>query len=108
IKKPSPNGCGKYPIRPPARPGVAGRDGAGRDGRGMKGAALAPASVRDPLLRGAYERCRQLNARHGKTYYLATKLLPPAKRPAVHALYGLARWADDIVDDVAPGTPPRQ
>lgn len=58
----------------------------------------------DPLLRTAYERCRQLNAKHGRTYYLATKLLPPARRPAVHALYGLARWADDIVDVAPPGT----
>jgi 15-cis-phytoene synthase len=58
----------------------------------------------DPVLRGAYERCRQLNAEHGRTYYLATKLLPRDRRPAVHALYGLARWADDIVDLAPPGT----
>jgi 15-cis-phytoene synthase len=67
-------------------------------------AGLGAAAVQDPLLRTAYERCRQLNARHGRTYYLATKLLPRAKRPAVHALYGLARWADDIVDLAPPGT----
>lgn len=67
-------------------------------------AELDAAAVRDPLLRAAYERCRQLNARHGRTYYLATKLLPPARRPAVHALYGLARRADDIVDEAPPGT----
>jgi phytoene synthase len=74
----------------------------------MTRAELDAASVRDPRLRTAYERCRELNARHGKTYYLATKLLPPARRPAVHALYGLARWADDIVDEVPPGTPAGQ
>lgn len=68
-------------------------------------AELDAASVRDPRLRAAYERCRQLHARHGRTYYLATKLLPRARRPAVHALYGLARWADDIVDQVPAGTP---
>jgi phytoene synthase len=67
-------------------------------------AELDAAAVRDPRLREAYERCRLLNARNGRTYYLATKLLPRAQRPAVHALYGLARWADDIVDDVPPGT----
>ena len=50
-------------------------------------------------LRAAYLDCRALNARHGKTYYLATLLLPPAKRPAVHALYGFARWVDDVVDE---------
>ena len=52
-------------------------------------------------MRASYERCRELNAQHGKTYYLATLLLPPAKRPYVHALYGFARYADEIVDDLA-------
>ena len=28
-------------------------------------------------------------------------MLPPAKRPFVHALYGFARYADEIVDDLA-------
>ena len=42
----------------------------------------------------------ELNAAHGKTYYLATLLLPPHKRPYVHALYGFARYADEIVDDL--------
>ena len=27
--------------------------------------------------------------------------MPPAKRPFVHALYGFARYADEIVDDLA-------
>jgi phytoene synthase len=31
---------------------------------------------------------------------LATLLLPKAKRPHVHALYGFARYADEIVDDL--------
>ena len=48
----------------------------------------------------SYELCRSLNAKHGKTYYLATLLLPPKKRPYVHALYGFARYADEIVDDL--------
>ncbi|MET9552178.1 phytoene/squalene synthase family protein [Streptomyces sp. NPDC006645] len=61
---------------------------------------LDAAGVTDPSLRAAYARCRLLNARHGKTYFLATRLLPVARRPAVHALYGFARWADDIVDDL--------
>lgn len=52
-------------------------------------------------MRVSYEMCRELNAQHGKTYYLATLLLPPAKRPYVHALYGFARYADEIVDDLA-------
>ncbi|MEU7563439.1 phytoene/squalene synthase family protein [Streptomyces eurythermus] len=65
---------------------------------------LDAAGIDDPALRAAYHRCRALNARHGRTYFLATRLLPIARRPAVHALYGFARWADDIVDALAPGT----
>lgn len=53
------------------------------------------------LLQASYEECKRLNALHGKTYYLATLLLPAAKRPPVHALYGFARYADEIVDDLA-------
>ncbi|GAA3962814.1 phytoene/squalene synthase family protein [Streptomyces marokkonensis] len=61
---------------------------------------LDAAGITDPSLRAAYTRCRLLNARHGRTYFLATRLLPADRRPAVHALYGFARWADDIVDDM--------
>ncbi|MFT9669134.1 phytoene/squalene synthase family protein [Streptomyces rhizosphaericola] len=61
---------------------------------------LDAAAVHDPVLRAAYARCRALNARHGRTYFLATRLLPVDRRPAVHALYGFARHADDIVDDL--------
>jgi 15-cis-phytoene synthase len=61
---------------------------------------LAAAGITDPALAASYETCRRLNAAHGKTYYLATLLLPPCKRPYVHALYGFARYADEIVDDL--------
>lgn len=61
---------------------------------------LDAAGVTDPALRAAYAHCRRLNARHGRTYFLATRLLPLERRSAVHALYGFARWADDIVDDL--------
>ncbi|MFS8100067.1 phytoene/squalene synthase family protein [Lentzea alba] len=46
----------------------------------------------------AYAACRRINARYGKTFFLATRLLRPEQRPAVHALYAFARWADEIVD----------
>ncbi|GDX31525.1 phytoene synthase [Actinomycetes bacterium] len=67
----------------------------------MRSRDLDAAGITDPDLRASYELCRQLNAAHGKTYYLATLLLPPGKRPYVHALYGFARYADEIVDDLA-------
>ena len=60
------------------------------------------AGVRDPALREAYRRCRTLNAQRGRTFFLATRLLAPQQRPAVHALYGFARRADDILDDFDP------
>lgn len=50
----------------------------------------------------SYAQCRLLNKRHGTTYYWSTYLLPRAKRPHVHALYGFCRYADDIVDDLGP------
>ena len=52
-------------------------------------------------LEASYAECKRLNSLHGKTYYLATLLLPKAKRKYVHALYGFARYADEIVDDLA-------
>lgn len=60
------------------------------------------------LLSQSYEECKRLNALHGKTYYLATLLLPAAKRPPVHALYGFARYADEIVDDLASTLTPEE
>jgi 15-cis-phytoene synthase len=62
---------------------------------------LDAAGITDPVLRASYEECKRLNSLHGKTYYLATLLLPAHKRPFVHALYGFARYADEIVDDLA-------
>lgn len=46
----------------------------------------------------SYARCRALLAEHGRTYFLASRLLPRAKQPAVWALYGFARYVDDLVD----------
>lgn len=64
----------------------------------MIGSELDAAGVHGDALREAYQRCRALNAEHGRTFFLATRLLAPAQRPAVHALYGFARRADDVLD----------
>ncbi|HTX96219.1 MAG TPA: phytoene/squalene synthase family protein [Mycobacterium sp.] len=63
---------------------------------------LDAAGIDDPRLREGYRRCRELNAAHGRTFFLATRLLAPDQRPPVHALYGFARYADDILDDLDP------
>ncbi|MDQ6938470.1 MAG: phytoene/squalene synthase family protein [Actinomycetota bacterium] len=69
---------------------------------------LDAAGITDPRLRSDYQHCRRLAAGHGRTYFLATRLLPPERRSAVHALYGFARTADEIVDDTADGRGPHQ
>ena len=74
----------------------------------MISSELHAAGVRDPELRDAYRRCRTLNSQHGRTFFLATRLLAPQQRPAVHALYGFARRADDILDDFDPARDDRR
>lgn len=64
---------------------------------------LDAADIHDSRLREAYRRCRRINAAHGRTFFLATRLLAPDQRPPVHALYGFARYVDDILDAVDPG-----
>jgi phytoene synthase len=59
---------------------------------------------RQAQLDAAYRYCAAIAARHGKSYHLATRLLTPGRRPAVHALYAAARTADDLVDH--PGADP--
>ena len=52
----------------------------------------------------AYRACRRLQRRHDPTFWCATRCLPRDVRPAVHALYGFVRGADEIVD--GPGRLP--
>jgi 15-cis-phytoene synthase len=63
---------------------------------------LDAAGIQDARLRLGYRRCRELNAAHGRTFFLATRLLAPDQRPGIHALYGFARYADDILDELDP------
>ena len=60
-------------------------------------ASLVPDANRGYLL------AEDITRRAGRTYYLASRMLPAADRRAVFALYAYARMADDIVDD--PGRP---
>ncbi|WP_020657743.1 phytoene/squalene synthase family protein [Amycolatopsis benzoatilytica] len=67
---------------------------------------LDAAGIAEPALRAAYTECRRINAHHGRTFFLATRLLPARARPFAHALYGFARMADELVDNPEPGTDP--
>jgi 15-cis-phytoene synthase len=68
--------------------------------------ALDAAGIEDPRLRAAFEVCRRPPPHHGRTRHLATRLLPPAKRPYLWALDGFARYADRFGD--SPADPPPQ
>jgi len=60
------------------------------------GAGLLPAG--GTLLDAAHDHCAALTAAHSRSFSLAARLLPPEKRPAMHALYAFCRVSDDIVD----------
>jgi phytoene synthase len=72
----------------------------------MNARELDAAGISDASLRAAYSECRRINAHHGRTFFLATRLLPAHARPGTHALYGFARAADELVDNPAPGSDP--
>src|ERR1700704_1379703 len=61
----------------------------------------------DPQLQSSYAACRRMHRRFDPTYYWATRRLPREIRPAVHALYGFVRGADELVDGPRPPPPPR-
>jgi 15-cis-phytoene synthase len=82
-------------ARTGTRAGGLARTRAGR--RADPGASQR--SGHPPTLEQSYEACRQLNRKHGTTYYWSTYALPRIKRHHVHALYGFCRFADEIVDD---------
>jgi 15-cis-phytoene synthase len=60
-----------------------------------------------PDLAAAYQQCRRIHAAHGRTFYLATLLLPRDRRPDVWALYAFARVADELVDSPSSPDPAR-
>jgi 15-cis-phytoene synthase len=65
--------------------------------------APVAASVRAPsrdsaLLARAYADCERITRTHGRTFDMASSLLPPDKRQAIRALYAFCRVTDNIVD----------
>jgi phytoene synthase len=62
------------------------------------GRELDAANITGTQLRQAYLRARAMHAEHGCSYFTATRMLPRCRRPPVYALYGFARYADEIVD----------
>ena len=71
----------------------------------MTASTAAPTASRERTV-AAYAACRRLLRRHDPTYYLAVLRLPADVRPAVHALYGFVRGADEIVDGAGRSVEP--
>ena len=53
-------------------------------------------------LAGSYAYCRRRTARSRSSFRFAFRLLPPAKRDGMHALYAFLRETDDLSDDPEP------
>lgn len=67
--------------------------------------ALDAADINDKVLRESYEFCRRLLiTMEGRSFWAATLTLPMHKRPHICAVYGLARYADQLVDSGNPST----
>jgi len=54
-------------------------------------------------LEESYAVCRRIMRVNASTFSLACRLLPPQRRRATYALYGLFRTLDDLVDEVSEG-----
>jgi phytoene synthase len=49
-------------------------------------------------IEAAYEHCRRIARASGSSFYAGMRLLPPARRAALFAIYALARRIDDVAD----------
>ena len=45
-----------------------------------------------------WRQCSEIARAHGRTFFLASRFLPPERRRAIHATYAFCRIADDIAD----------
>jgi 15-cis-phytoene synthase len=55
-------------------------------------------TVQAEVLREANQVCEAITAQNSRSFYLATSLLPAAKRQAMRALYAFCRTADNLAD----------
>lgn len=62
-----------------------------------------PTDVAPDVLEQAYAHCDAVTSIHSKSFYMASSLLPEAKRQAVRALYAFCRITDDMVDSPMSG-----
>ena len=56
----------------------------------------------------SYEHCRRVAKARARNFYYSFVLLPKAQRNAICAIYAFMRHCDDLSDEPAGGTPPRE
>ena len=54
--------------------------------------------MNDKLIEDSYEYCKQICKSASTTFYSSFSALDVERRKAVHCVYALCRWIDDIVD----------
>lgn len=69
-----------------------------RAGFGERIATAREQVIHSALLAKAYAHCEQITRSHSKTFFMATALMPPARRQAIRALYAFCRSCDDLMD----------
>lgn len=55
--------------------------------------------MKNLMLDQAFRLCAAITARHSRSFFLASSLLPADKRGAMRVLYAFCRTADDLVDE---------
>jgi 15-cis-phytoene synthase len=65
-------------------------------------APVAPRAARPVDVGAAYRYCEQVTRTQARNFSYGIRLLPPAKRQALSAVYALARRIDDIGDGTLP------
>src|SRR5207247_294463 len=99
--------AGRRKDRASLTPGRTGRPGmAGTAGWRMPDYNAGVPRWAGPLAR-AYAACEKLAQSHYENFPVASRLLPPAMRPHVAAVYAFARVADDIADEGNAPAPER-
>src|SRR6185503_10039384 len=69
---------------------------------------MLPVPHRPGRLARAYAACEALARSHYENFPVASRMLPPAMRPHVAAVYAFARTADDIADEGTASAVERQ
>lgn len=69
-----------------------------RTGHSQHSAKAHEHLIHADLLKKAYAHCDEVTRQNSKTFYMASALMPPAKRRSIRALYAFCRACDDIMD----------